>query len=233
MNFLTMADSPTQLTKLKSILWPFVLLIGAVIVFGFPFTGGEKLDLWFQSLFWDGQSWLIPHNSIWGDVLAYNGPKAVIITFAVYLIFIAIFPRFSPQWLNRRQALYLLVTMASVSIISTQLRTITYMATPLELKMYGGLHEHLLLFQNKPANYPCHAFPAGHASGGFALISLYWAWENKSYRRLGLAIGLFLGSWMGLYQIARGEHFLSHTLTTALIAWLISVVFARLIKPAA
>ena len=228
-----MAASPTQPVKPPAILWPLFLLVGVVVYFGFSFTNGEHLDFWFQSFFWNGQSWLIPHDTLWGDLLAYKGPKALIIIFAVYLIVIAALPRFSPSWLNRRRALYLLACMALVPIISTQLRAISYMATPLELKIYGGVHEHLLLFQAKPAGYPCHAFPAGHASGGFALISLYWAWADRSYRRTGLVIGLVFGFWMGLYQIARGEHFLSHTLATALIAWLVSALLARYIKPVA
>lgn len=231
MNSLTMADSLTQPSKPSALLWPFFLLIGVVIYFGFPCLGGERLDFWFQSFFWQGQAWMIPHDSVWGDVLAYKGPKALIIFFAVYLIFVAALPRFSPSWLNRRRALYTLACMALVPIISTQLRAVSHMATPLELKMYGGVHEHLLLFQAKPAGYPCHAFPAGHASGGFALMCLYWTWADRSYRRLGLVIGLGVGGLMGLYQIARGEHFLSHTLATALIAWLVSVCLARWIEP--
>lgn len=231
MNSLTMADSPTQSVKPPAILWPLFLLAGVVVYFGFPFTSGERLDLWFQSLFWNGQVWLIPHDTLWGDLLAYKGPKTIIIIFAVYLLLVAILPQFLPSWMNRRRAIYVLVCMAVIAIISTQLRAVTYMATPLELKMFGGVYEHLLLFQAKPEGYPCHAFPAGHASGGFALISLYWAWSDRSYRRIGLVIGLFFGALMGLYQIARGEHFLSHTLTTALIAWIVAACLARLIEP--
>ncbi len=263
MNSSTMADSPIQLIKRPSVLWPLSLLIGVVVYFGFPFTGGERLDLWFQSYFWQGQAWLMPHDSVLGDILAYKGPKTLIIIFALYVIVVtephkfpsswsnrfftkfltyvriplhlfasmAALPFFQPSWLNRRRALYVLACMALVPIISTQLRAISHMATPTELKMYGGAYDHLLLFQAKPTGYPCHAFPAGHASGGFALICLYWAWADRPYRRLGLAIGLFFGGVMGLYQIARGEHFLSHTLTTALIAWLVSALLARLIEP--
>jgi membrane-associated PAP2 superfamily phosphatase len=37
---------------------------------------------------------------------------------------------------------------------------------------------------------------------------------------------------MGLYQVARGEHFLSHTLATAALAWLFAACLARWLKPA-
>ena len=45
--------------------------------------------------------------------------------------------------------------------------------------------------------------------------------------RLGLGFGL----WMGLYQIARGEHFLSHTLATAALAWWVCVGLVHCIRP--
>ena len=231
MNSLIMADYSTQPTNLKRLIAPVLFLAGVIVFFGFPFAPGEKVDFWFQSFFWNGKSWLIPHDNILGKILAYDGPKALIILFAVYLLIIILLPKLAPRWMNRRQAIYVFVSMAVISVTSTQLRAMTNMATPLELTNYGGAFPHLLLFQSKPVGYPCHAFPAGHASGGLALISLYWAWFNQPYRKLGLWIGLGLGGFMGLYQIARGEHMLSHTLATLGIAWLLSVVLAIAIKP--
>jgi membrane-associated PAP2 superfamily phosphatase len=226
-----MADYLTQPTNLKRLITPVTFLAGVIVFFGFSFAGGEKVDFWFQSFFWNGKEWLIPHDHFLGKILAYDGPKALLILFAVYLLLIILLPKLAPRWMNRRQAIYVFVSMAVVSVTSTQLRAITNMATPLELTNYGGAFPHLLLFQSKPVGYPCHAFPAGHASGGLALISLYWAWFNQPYRRLGLWIGLGLGGLMGLYQIARGEHMLSHTLATLGIAWLLSAVLATIIKP--
>jgi membrane-associated PAP2 superfamily phosphatase len=226
-----MADYLTQPTNLKRLITPVTFLAGVIVFFGFSFAGGEKVDFWFQSFFWNGKEWLIPHDHFLGKILAYDGPKTLLILFAVYLLVIILLPKLAPRWMNRRQAIYVFVSMAVVSVTSTQLRAITNMATPLELTNYGGAFPHLLLFQSKPVGYPCHAFPAGHASGGLALISLYWAWFNQPYRRLGLWIGLGLGGLMGLYQIARGEHMLSHTLATLGIAWLLSAVLATIIKP--
>jgi len=37
--------------------------------------------------------------------------------------------------------------------------------------------------------------------------------------------------WMGLYRVARGEHFLSHTLATAALAWLLAAALARACRP--
>jgi len=214
MNFSTKADSAIPVVKPASLAAPAVLLAATVAFFGLPGLGGEAVDLWFQSLFWDGQGWLVPHKHPVGMLLAYRGPKALIILAAVVLIGVALFrPR------RRMRALYLLACFALVPVVCTQLRAVSHMATPLDLKLYGGAHEHLLLFQPKPPGYPCHAFPAGHASGGFALMACYWVLAERRWR--GLALGLGVGAWMGFYQVARGEHFLSHTLATGLIAWLL------------
>lgn len=203
-------------------------MLGVALCFGLPGCGGEALDLWFQGLFWDGHAWLIPHDAPWGVWLAYDGPKAAIIVFAVATLALAI--KAMAQGRVSRLCWFNLACLAAVSLTCTQLRAVSQMATPLELKLYGGAWEHLLLFQAKPAGYPSHAFPAGHASGGFALICLYWSWP-QARRRLGLCIGLGLGLWMGLYQVARGEHFLSHTLATAAMAWLVCAGLARWIRP--
>jgi membrane-associated PAP2 superfamily phosphatase len=223
-----MAASPTPSAERPGLLGPLVAVLAVVLFFGLPGAGGERLDLWFQSLFWDGHAWLIPHDHPLGKVLAYDGPKALLILFAVASLGIA-FNRLRVG-ASARRFCYVLACLALVSAVCTQLRAVSHMATPIDLKMYGGAWEHLLLFQSKPSGYPSHAFPAGHASGGFALLCLYWCLPVR--RHLGLVLGLGLGFWMGLYQIARGEHFLSHTLATAALAWLICAVLARWIEPA-
>jgi membrane-associated PAP2 superfamily phosphatase len=218
-----MADSRIPHVDLRSLRAPALAVLAITLFFGLPGLGGEAVDLGFQSFFWDGKDWLIPHDNATGIALAYDGPKALIIIWALLLIGAAIFAR-----RVRVRALYLLACLAVVSLVCTQLRAATGMATPLELKAFGGAHDHLLLFQAKPSGYPSHAFPAGHASGGFALIGLFWILPARRWR--GLALGLGGGCWMGFYQVARGEHFLSHTLATAALAWLLCAGLAWLMQ---
>ena len=218
-----MADSRIQSAEPRSLIAPAFVVLAIVVFFGLPGMGGERVDLWCQSLFWDGQGWLIPHENAVGRALAYDGPKALIIVWAVVLIGAATFVA-----RVRMRALYLIACLAVVSVTCTQLRAVTGMATPLELKAFGGTYDHLLLFQPKPVGYPSHAFPAGHASGGFALLGLCWVLATRRWR--GLALGLGFGCWMGFYQVARGEHFLSHTLATAALAWFLCAGLAFLMK---
>gem|GEM_PF-5783300 len=59
-------------------------------------------------------------DNILGKIAAYDGPKLLLILFAVYLLSIIFFPKFAPSWLNRRQAIYVFVSMALISVTSTQ-----------------------------------------------------------------------------------------------------------------
>lgn len=231
-----MADSRIQSVDRPSVVLPALLLAVVVGFFGFHGTGGEWLDFKVQSWFWNGRDWLIPKDSGLFHQLAYTGPKVLLYAFALALLWAMAFPARSPVWLGRRRAAYLFVSMAVVSVVCTQLRSVTHMATPRDLSIYGAVApnawEHLLLFDAKPALYPSHAFPAGHASGGFALLALAFAWSTPEARRRGVLIGVLYGGAMGLYQVARGEHFLSHTVATAVLAWLIVACLARWLKPA-
>lgn len=232
-----MADSPTPTpAERPSLGLPAAVLVALLLCFGFRALGGESLDFAFQSLFRTGSGWLVPHDTDLATAplnwLAYNGPKAGLILLALALIAISVRPTLGPRALGRRRALYLLACLALVPVVCTQLRAVTRMTTPADLSLYGGSWEHRLLFESKPEGYPSRAFPAGHASGGFALLGLAFAWGSSRARRLGWAAGLLAGGGMGLYQVARGEHFLSHTLASCALSWLICALLARWIRPA-
>jgi membrane-associated PAP2 superfamily phosphatase len=65
---------------------------------------------------------------------------------------------------------------------------------------------------------------AGHASGGFALLSLFFLFKTAR-KSIGVVLfALTIGWSMGLYKMAIGDHFLSHTIITMLIAWLIILI---------
>jgi membrane-associated PAP2 superfamily phosphatase len=233
MNSSTAVDSPTQVAERPSLWRPFLAVVAVLGFFGFRGTGGEWVDFQVQAWFWDGRDWLVPKDSGWPHMLAYTGPKVLLYLFALWLLWVMAFPALSPAWLGRRRAAYLFLAMAVISVTCTQLRELTSMATPRQLTMYGATpgFPHLLLFETKPVGYPSDAFPAGHASGGFALVALAFAWSSPVARRRGLALTLIFGGWMGLYQVARGEHFLSHTLATAALAWLLAAALARACRP--
>ena len=79
---------------------------------------------------------------------------------------------------------------------------------------------------------PCKraaGFPAGHASGGFALMSLAGLATTRRCRLALLTVGLAAGWWMGLYQMFRGDHYLSHTLVSMLLGYAVFLVWRRIV----
>jgi len=107
------------------------------------------------------------------------------------------------------------------------------MDCPWDLLRYGGHQPYIGLFSHRPADMPMTAcFPAGHASAGYAWLSLYFfalLWR-PAWRWTGLALGLGSGLLFGISQQLRGAHFLSHDLATALLCWLLSLGLYVLVR---
>lgn len=93
---------------------------------------------------------------------------------------------------------------------------------PWDLVMYGGDLPFFELFSNPLLGVEAgRCFPAGHPSGGFALLAFYFAFIHSSPRFANcmLWLALFTGLLMGLAQIMRGAHFLSHVLWSGWVVW--------------
>ena len=90
------------------------------------------------------------------------------------------------------------------------------------MSIYGGAVPYTRLFEGTPAGYPRgRCFPAGHASGAFSLVGLYFVARARRSRRAAwwLAPAVLLGAAFALAQQARGAHFLSHNLWAAAVCW--------------
>jgi len=64
------------------------------------------------------------------------------------------------------------------------------------------------------------SFPCGHCSVGFLYASGWWVWKRRrpGWARASLALGLIVGSTLGLGRMAAGAHFLSDVVWSALFA---------------
>lgn len=67
-----------------------------------------------------------------------------------------------------------------------------------------------------------HCLPSGHAAGGYALLSLYfagWASGRPAWRWRGLAIGIVAGLIFSAVRLMQGAHFASATIWSAAVDW--------------
>jgi membrane-associated PAP2 superfamily phosphatase len=130
-----------------------------------------------------------------------------------------------PAWRPHRQAciIFLLglgITAAMVAIM----KQFTGHYCPGQLMRYGGVIVDKILEHPAP-----RCFPAGHPSAGMGMLVICFApvsknWVSKNWRRLGWLGGIGFGGFLGIVQLARGEHFLSHILATLLTAIFVGLV---------
>lgn len=213
--------------KLKTSYWiVFLLLWAALLVEQFT-----KLDFLVQNQFFDfaNQTWLLEEKrNFLLHFFLYSGAKAFLIMLCVFAV--GVFAM-SFKWAHLKKWRYacilFLLVMAAVPLALAGAKSFTHMYCPAQLEAYGGLRSYFSIFTPYPDWYRVdllgkgRCFPAGHASGGFALMVLFFCFKRRSARVWGLVAGLAAGWAMGGYQMLRGEHFLSHTVVTMLGAWLI------------
>lgn len=214
-------------------LWPAVLLLaGAFAIFEFT-----NVDLALQDHFYDfaQRRWIVDGNEPVGRAIFYNYPKIGVIATGVTLLVLALGPA---RWRDRlrldRRALWVAVaTLATVPALAGLGKNYTNTFCPSEVRRYGGDVPYVKVCEPYPSDdRPArrgHCFPAGHASGGFALLALAWLRPSRRARLTGLALGLGLGWWMGTYQMLKGAHYLSHTVVTMLLAWIVVLFWRRIL----
>lgn len=166
----------------------------------------------------------------------YTGPKVLIgIVGGIFLLLflISFLPRYKfrlQTW--RKPLLLILASIILVPLAVAAIKAFSGVYSPVDLLPYGGKHPHIGLL-DRLWTYGVvsggRSFPAGHASGGFALMALYYLPLRDVWKRILFCFGLVGGWGMGLYQMARGEHFLSHTLTSMFLALAIITMLSRFI----
>jgi len=189
------------------------------------------LDVILQNKFFDFNtcSWMLSRqNNLLLHFFFYNGAKIALIAAGAvaFIIFGASFE--SAKLRGYRYALLLFLSaMAIVPLVLAGAKKYTNVYCPAQLTLYCGTKPYAKLFESYPASFDRKAnnkgrcFPAGHASGGFALMVLFFCLKKRRNKWLGLTSGVCAGWAMGFYQMLRGEHFLSHTVTSMFGAWLI------------
>ena len=206
-------------------LLPYLTVL-LLIILAEQFT---DLDYWVQDWIFQSGSW--PINETMHDKLSpvfYSGIKVAIGIFAgiCLILFITSFIKSNLKLKLYRSGLAIVfLSVIFVPLVVAGSKDWTHVYCPVDTIRYGGNMPNIKLLESYPEDFNPKdkggCFPAGHATGGFALMSLFFLFTDKRNKFLGLFAGIFLGWVMGGYQMLRGEHFLSHTLTTMVAAWII------------
>lgn len=175
---------------------------------------------------WEGYRWVLKKAFFTEALLHRSGHDLSIAAWVGVLVawLVALKRESLKPW--RRPFAYLLLSVLLATLLISWIKSWSNMDCPWDIEGFGGARPYVALFAARPAWLPDgRCFPAGHASGGYAWMSLYFFFlmTRPRLRWLGLAAGLGVGIVFGIGQQLRGAHFLSHDLWAAMLCW--GVVF--------
>jgi len=190
-------------------------------------------DLWIQNALFDSadQQWIWSAAEPFKRLVFYDGPKRLLILLAASLALSLVFTRYSRVVRTYRRGIRIVVvSLLLVPTCVAGLKATTNIACPRALTQFSGVVPYAGIFGRYPENnLPIarqRCFPASHASSGFALLSLCFLFRSAHNRAIAVGLGLAAGWTMGGYKILIGDHFLSHTVVSMLLAWLVVNVVA-------
>ncbi len=188
-----------------------------------------SLDMFVQDRLYDAQrdQWVVDKNAPLPRLFFYNLPKYTVAGLGVVLVVSLILDRVHgrAETFASRQRFFLLLCLIFIPLAVAIIKRYSGVFCPAELTRYGGKQALRMLFQSRPPGAEVgHCFPGGHASAGFALVAFSLLPRGRTTRWGLLAGALTVGWGMGVYQMAKGAHFLTHTLTTMFIALVMALL---------
>ena len=211
----------------------FIILLFTIVFFGI-----SDVDLSLQDEFFNFSThkWIL----FWGEqpykFIFYDGIKKLLIAFAVSLLLALIFFRKTKLVNDYKRGIIIVVLSAIfVPAITGFLKGETNMPCPKDEIRYGGVYPRIAVWQSYTSEFKLHhkkskCWPAGHASGGFALLSLIFLFHKKKNKIIAGSVAMVVGWSMGLYKMVIGDHFFSHTFITMVLSWLIILLIAKIVN---
>lgn len=213
----------------KQIIITAILLIAVITLFQF-----SKLDIFVQDSFYnfETKNWIIDKNEPILKFFLYDGIKTLVIIFGVAILFSLIFLRkkhFVQEY--KKGLIIVLLSAIFVPLIIGSLKAVTNTPCPCNIIHFNGTYPETKVFDSYPKDFVQNSkvkcWPAGHASGGFALMALFFLFKTPQNQKRALIGALIIGWSMGTYKMLLGDHFLSHTIITMIMAWFIILIIVK------
>jgi len=199
-------------------------------------AGLTDLDMLVQQRLFDSQAglWLVDQGAFLPRLLLYNFPRVFLAALLLASIWLLARPAHRQAWgLSTRQTGFLVCALALVPASANLAKHYSGVPCPYQLEQFGGARPHVPLHRALSSEHDRqagHCWPSGHASSGFALLSLAFVAPSRRGRRRMLLLSLSAGLVTGSYQVLKGAHFPSHVLATLFLAWLVCVLLAAIFR---
>jgi len=215
----------------REIVLTFLVLIFAIIFFGI-----SNIDIEIQNIFFDNNKhqWILDRDLQPYKFIFYDGIKKLLIIIGILFLMALTFFRNNRTIQTYKKGMIIVILSAIlIPVIVGGLKKATNMPCPKNEIHYGGVYPSTKVWESYPKTFKqpssIKCFPAGHASGGFALLSLFFLFKRRRNKILAGVVALTVGWSMGLYKMLIGDHFFSHTVITMTIAWLIILLLQKTI----
>jgi membrane-associated PAP2 superfamily phosphatase len=208
------------------------LLAALLVLLSWEFSGA---DLWLIRLYGNPQGFALQHHPLLSHVMHDGGRLLAWVVLAVLA-----WDAYAPFWKgpSRRMRVYAIALVLLSALAISGLKRISLTSCPWDLAEFGGQWAYVphWLLQVHDGG-PGHCFPSGHAASAFGFLLAWGVWRHFNLRvaQFMLAGSLSLGALFAWVQMARGAHYLSHSMWTAWLCWAaglgVSQVIARLHAP--
>lgn len=221
-----MIAPPFRIKRKRHLIVSILLLIAMLLVQEY-----SGLDLRVQQLFYSTDGWVVDYSEPVLRFIIYKLPRMLLITYAAILLLLLVLSiRVKRLGLFRtRRNVFIVLCLVLVPAFISAGKQETRAHCPHQYQEFGGPIPYVTLLQSNKTPDDGRCFPAGHASGGFALLLFVMIATTRRRQMAALAGAMTLGWAMGGYQMLNGRHFLSHTLATILIAWIIILIVHMLL----
>ena len=216
----------------RQILITSIILVATILLLEI-----SGLDIAVQDFFYNpyDKVWVIDRNNIYSNIIFYSGIKIVFYIFVILLIIaLTIFHKNKTVQAYKPGLLIVLISTLLVPMVVGGLKSFTNIPCPKNIIHYGGVYPHVTVLKGFPKDYQRHenikCFPAAHASGGFSLLSLFFLFKKKRNKKIAIYSALSIGWLTGLYKMLIGDHFLSHTVVSMILAWLLILLVYKFVS---
>lgn len=184
------------------------LAAGLLLVLAWEFSG---LDLALSRLFGDAHGFAA-RDAFWARGLLHDGLRGLWILVWALLLLDAGRGAEAPQGPTRRERRQALAVGLGLLLLGPALKALSHSSCPWSLAEFGGSVAWVPHWDwRRTDGGPGHCFPSGHGLGAVAFAPVVWVWG----RRRGWWLLLASIALAALAQLARGAHFLSHSLWSA------------------
>jgi|FLOH01.1.fsa_nt_gi membrane-associated PAP2 superfamily phosphatase len=216
-----------------------LLITCAALLTSILFFEFTDMDIFLQDYLYNFESgkWIIDSKEPISKFLLYDGIRVLYVVLLLLALGVRIFLRKKTFLQPFKQGLLIVcISLVLIPAVVNIAKVTTNIPCPKDLIHYDGDYPPISLFDSYPENFEqennIRCYPAGHASGGFALMSLFFLFNSRRAQTIALASSMTLAWTVGFYKIGMGDHFLSHTITTMLLAWLLILLTVKFVREA-